>query len=430
MPQRAEVKRSLLRVVAVISISIMAGFILLCLVYCIPTGMMVDGSFDAAEILAQEGLWPLVGFRALDNFTDAIMLNTASYYEDANIVKRAAEAYRGVFPETDPVEAYIKTVWGAEGVEVESYSRYWHGYLVFLKPLYALFNYSQIRDINMVVQFSLFLAISVLLNKTNPRLLIPFVLCVMLLGPATIYKSLQYSSVYYVMLFSVLLFLWNPGKMLSGKNVIWFFLIIGILTVYLDFLTYPIATLTIPLVLLCYREKDEEIKKSLQLVMLCAVMWGIGYALMWIGKWVIAWISAPDTFSQTLISQIKLRSASTSDGSSRDPRFEIVIMAFSYIFMDYHWSIAIAVYFIICLIKTTLNIKYVKRKDLNLLFLLIVPFLCSMSWMLVLANHTKVHILFTYRTAVPMVFCVLTFLSELAETTEKEKLRGSTQRIV
>lgn len=413
--------KKLLCICAVITMSIIVGFLLLCLVYCIPTRMMVDGGFDAAEIFESEGLWPYEGYRGLDNFSDAIMLNTASYHQDASVVKRAVEAYRGVIPETDPLETYVKMVWGTEKVDTESYSRFWHGYLVFLKPFYALFSYGQIRTINMIVQLSLMLVVALLVNKKYPNMVIPFALCILLFGPTAIYKSLHYSSVYYVMLFSALVLLWNPGNIVDGEKAIWLFLIVGIVTVYLDLLTSPTVTLTVPLVMVCYREKDKVVKNSLKLVLACTLMWGVGYALMWAGKWLISWVSDPDVFLQNLIGQIKLRSAATSDGSMRGSRLNTVRLTFAYLFMDVNLNLVIAAFSAICAVRVGLNIKHVKRTDFSFLLLLLVPLTFILFWILILSNHTRVHPYFTYRTVVPVVFCVLTFLSELAESAEKEK---------
>ena len=191
--------KMLRNVCAVITISIIVGFLLLCLVYCIPTRMMVDAGYESNDVLKSEGIYGYEYFslRTLDNFTDAVMLNTASYHSNESIWKNAAEAFWGSVDEMDAFQSYLAVASGA-AMETEpvSYSRYWHGYLVFLKPLYALFNYTEIRNINKVIQFSLLIIALVLLNKKYPNLTLPFFISVMLLAPTAVCKSLQFSSVF------------------------------------------------------------------------------------------------------------------------------------------------------------------------------------------------------------------------------------------
>ena len=259
------------------------------------------------------------------------------------------------------------------------------------------------------------------MNKKYPNLTLPFFISVMLLAPTAVCKSLQFSSVYYVMIFSMVIFMWNPGKFLNGEKVIWLFLGVGIVTVYLDFLTYPMATLTIPLTLLCIREKDGRIKDSMKLVIFCAAMWGVGYALMWGGKWIIAAISGGEEFLEELLTSIKFRSSAKYVGNVEISRVETLKRAFEWTFSDKLWAMAAAAFAVICLARVMLSTKYVKKKELSLGLLLLAPSACCLLWVLVLANHTAIHLFFTYRTVVPVVFCVLTFLSELAESAETEK---------
>lgn len=419
--------KKLLPLCAVILASIVMGFLLLCLVYCIPTRMMVDGGYESGYILEGEGKYGYEHFslRALDNFTDAVMLNTASYYSGESVWKSAIEAFRAAVPDKDAFESYVMVASGAE-VEAKpvSYSRYWHGYLLFLKPLYALFNYTQIRNINLVLQLSMLIITLVLLNKKYPELSFPFIISVMLLAPSAIYKSLQFSSMYYVMLFSAILFLWNPRNVVSEKNMQWFFLGVGITTVYLDFLTFPTVTLTIPLLLLCRREKDGKIKDSLKLVLKCALMWGTGYVLMWAGKWVLALMSGQQAFLDELISSIKFRSSAKVVGDVAISRVGTLKKTFEETFNSKLWAMTAATFSAVCFIRIAANLRYIRKEFLRLGLLLLVPIMCSLVWILVLANHTSIHIFFTYRTVVPVVFCVLSFLSVLAETVEAEKLKS------
>ncbi len=41
-----------------------------------------------------------------------------------------------------------------QGAEVINYPRYWHGYLIILKPIMVLLNYQQLRIVNFILQVS------------------------------------------------------------------------------------------------------------------------------------------------------------------------------------------------------------------------------------------------------------------------------------
>ena len=66
-----------------------------------------------------------------------------------------------------------------------------------------------------------------------------------------------------------------------------FFLIVGILTSYFDFLTYPVVTLGIPLCCYFLLESDR-LWNNIKRLTGFSVSWAIGYAGMCAAKWVIA----------------------------------------------------------------------------------------------------------------------------------------------
>ena len=63
-------------------------------------------------------------------------------------------------------------------------------------------------------------------------------------------------------------------------GVVLFFLGTGMVTSYVDFLTYPLITFGLPCVLWLMLEKDRQ-KNALLLLVQLALAWGIGYAGMW-----------------------------------------------------------------------------------------------------------------------------------------------------
>ena len=179
------------------------------------------------------------------------MIHTACYQkEDASALERAVAAYRPVYQDADPITSFRMDVKGIDnGMEITSYARYWHGYLVFLRPLLFFMDYQGIRALtNLGVVFTLLLIIGTLIRQKRYCLILPFLCTALFLRPLAIAFSIQFSSVYYVMIFSLFLILVCRNQMEQDGRYLYLFLINGMITAYLDLLTYPAAALGIPLV--------------------------------------------------------------------------------------------------------------------------------------------------------------------------------------
>jgi hypothetical protein len=146
-------------------------------------------------------------------------------------------------------------------------------------------NTSEIMVLNMVVQFALLLLVAAkMVAKYGPKRFIVFLIPVMVINPVTAAQSLQYSQIYYVILLHMAILV-SFDAALNKPTVYYLFLLNGILVAFLDFLTYPIVALGVPLIfVLCV---DERYDKFVELIKLSAA-WGVGYAGMWAGKWVVA----------------------------------------------------------------------------------------------------------------------------------------------
>ena len=116
------------------------GYLLLAGVYSLPTERMEKNMRESVDIFYAEDNYPKLmeySNSQLDNFTDGIMLLTASNPNHDDIWKAAINAER--YRTSDTPVGTLLDVYG-EGVENPDstyYSRYWHGYLIFLKPTHT-----------------------------------------------------------------------------------------------------------------------------------------------------------------------------------------------------------------------------------------------------------------------------------------------------
>ena len=155
----------------------------------------------------------------LDNFTDALMLLTASHPNTGNVWKDAVCASR-LEKEGANTKNTLLYVYKDDGTDTYSisYARYWHGYLVFLKPLLLFFNYGQIRSLLMFLQLGLFLLVIVQMAEKNKKMVFPTFLVWIFLNPVANMLSLQFNSVITVM-FCAMLFILKKQEKHNGEDI-------------------------------------------------------------------------------------------------------------------------------------------------------------------------------------------------------------------
>ena len=255
-------QRKAIRLVLILISSIVVGYLLLVLSYLIPLNMGNSNMQYSSMTLSQEGKYPqeIYSRRTLDNFTDSLML-LESLSSSRSAFLSAIETPYYTIEGAEPYETFVRGGSGEDhSLEPVNYQRYWHGYQLFVRPLLLVFNYEQIRTINSVVLYSLIMLIALIMINKVPMCVLPYMITMLLLSPTAIVKSLQYSSVTYVTLFTMLFLLINYKNTNKGKEE-FVFLFSGIAVAYLDLLTFPTIALTMPLVLLCAIHPDREVKK-------------------------------------------------------------------------------------------------------------------------------------------------------------------------
>ena len=194
--------KKLLTLLIVLCGSIALGYLLLVLVYCIPTKKMEINLKESAAIFVEEGTYPqkinsYIDSR-LDNWTDSLMLLTAVREDSEPAYISAALNSRNLISDKNPCESLIQIYAekNTDNLKSVKYGRYWHGYLVFLKPLLLFFDYGEIRYINMFVQMLLFAFAAVLLSKKERGLyILPLALSWLFLNPLSTMLSIQFSIV-------------------------------------------------------------------------------------------------------------------------------------------------------------------------------------------------------------------------------------------
>ena len=392
-------------------LSVLAGILLMTCVYILPTGRMLTQADRSLPIFENEGTsfcWaPEEKSARLDGFTDAIMLQTAVYAQDENPMKAAMRNDRMEFSEgkLDPAGSLKQYVYGNRSGYVVDYARYWHGYLLFLKPLLLFFSLSDIRMMNAALQ--LILAAGVLLlafRKRGLRLALPMGLALLVLNPVSTALSMQFSSVYYLTLLGLLIMLLTESWDRSWGYLV--FLFLGIGTAFFDFLTYPACAVGTCLALQALMSRADG-KTRLLKTAGSGAAWAFGYGGMWSGKWLAASLITGNSVMRDAVEQAQYRSGGevTAAKGGVSATFGTVLGRNLGVLANPAAAvIVLALLGLLVWLLVTKRCRFALERAslLSLAIAFAVPFV----WYFLLRNHSLVHCWMTYRNLSAAVFAL------------------------
>ena len=409
------------RALLIILCSVIAGVLLLGLVFTIPQERIEPKVERAAlEIIKEEGTYPHVteyATSAIDNWTDSIMLLEAAHANEGGVFESAMKVRRFDWGEGIPNESLCHYYeGGTDDGWTEEYPQYWHGYLVFLKPLLAVFEYSQIRVINTVLQAAVTLAVCIVLRRKGMKAyILPYLICYGLLMPAATGKCMQYSACFYIMSLACLAVLFSDRAEDPRAARLYIYLSAGIAAAYFDFLTYPIVTLGMPAVMsLNMAQESRKPSAALRGFLAAAGAWLLGYGLMWLGKFAAGSLICGEDLFASAASHVNRWMGS-------GPEFTVPYV-FYHSIRDFAYTpvmiiaviFAIAVFIRIIVRRGGLSGQRSFVKDTVISYL--IPALLPFVYYIIMLNPSGVHFgLFGHKTLLVCAFAVLCGLVKIRE---------------
>ena len=356
-----------------------------------------ENARESLRVLAQEGdyhnIFKPLSFLKQDNFTDAIMIGcTVAEREDMTHFENMCFS-----PTYYPVEPIPRTLGIYKAVldpddatvEVGDYARYWHGYQMTLRPLLKYMDLKKIRILNYFVLSAMAMTVLLLLNKKIGRkYAIVFLLSILFVGFPVVPLSLQFVTCFLICFIAMITMLLLPEKVITTKDNTLLFLIFGGITSFFDLLTTPLLTLGMPLIVMLLRRNRFP---DYRCALLSCLMWFLGYASVWITKWILAGVFTPYDIISSVSGAIAERSGSVVTLSSG-----MVTAAFlSFLVL----SIA-AILFLVTSMRKRVNDS--GNKYLSLVLIGLLPFL----WAIVLQNHSVSHYWFVWRILAVSIFAL------------------------
>lgn len=367
------------KLLLIMILSIAGGVLCMTFAYMLPVSEESDNVKKSVEMLRQEGWYPNMPYvqafsgeygiypespAILDNYTDELMIKLATTNPNGNYLKAAM---------------------------VDGCARYWCGFVSVIRPALLFLDYSEMRMLNILLQLFVLGVLALLLYNRLGKMWCFWVLSIYaFLTPYAMGMSFQHSVVFYIgMLGTIVLVKWE--KFWSEKSrYIYLFLVLGILTAYFDFLTYPLFSWALPMIVWIAMRKSDYLREHLKLIVSAGLCWCLGYGGMWSGKWLVAsrvlhtaireliqnkialhsiYEGAEYTFAQTLMNNL---------GKWINVQVTVVLLA---------WT----VWFIVMFLKRKGRVHVGKCIPFTIIAM------GSFAWYFVMRYHTMVHAFFTYR---------------------------------
>lgn len=409
-------------IVIVLIVSIITGTILMIAAYILPVEPMQAHARETISMQVDEGddyRWILKDFTSMsDNFTDSLMINTAIYNGNEGLVDKALLNPRIDYEEGTQTRKLVNALQGVSGGTTFTYGRYWHGYLVVLKPLLVLFNYYQIRWINTLVGCILISMIILGFYKQfgGYKYALAFIASILFLNPLAMRSSLQYNTVFYIILLEYILVLYKGEELEKKGKFDYIFLFSGILVAFFDLLTYPIAALGMLLILQVIMFESSFFKNILRAVK-TSIIWIVGYLGMWCGKWVVASLLTKENIIADAVGEVLFRTGTKTNVDDWIFSWrELFRGNFIWIFGENAvlfkmFVIMIVAGTVVLLVSRKLQIRW---KPATVTMLLMFCFIPVVRYV-VFSNHSFMHSVFTYREGMVYVMAFLSAISVCLE---------------
>lgn len=410
--------RHVLKYIVIFLLVVALLTMLLVLCACIPKSAIRENMLESAQYLCEGALFGSVieGVEGskIDRYADSILLGIAWQYD-------STDPLRSVM-----LSSYYHTEHQNENKNLldavtenlapnQQYLRYWHGSNAIVRLLLLVCSMEQIYQLNGIGM--LVLIIWLLAVLCRQKYYIPACgigLGLVLTASWFVPLSLEYTWTYLLMLAGAVA---SVKLACAGKwqHLGVFFLLSGMLTNYLDFLTTESLTLLVPLLLVLWIDFHAR-RRAMHAMAVDAVKaalaWLFGYGGMWITKWLLASLVLGENVLPYVTGHIQQRVGS----GGLQLMLSAIVRNVKCLFpLEYGTAGMLAAIGIALIL---MYVGYVYHKDrinkpwiLLLLMIGAVPYIRYM----VLSNHAYLHFFFTYRAQMAAIVALVMILGEVVE---------------
>lgn len=275
------------------------------------------------------------------------------------------------------------------------------------------FDYTKIRIINYIFLTGLFIITLIYIYISNGAFTaLAFSGIILLMGFHIIPLSLQYSPMYYIVFLSIIVMLRFRKRIAGQENVFIYFFVIGGITCFWDFLTTPLLSLGMPL--LIYMQLEPKNRTSARILKI-SCSWLAGYALLWASKWLLSSLLTDNNIFADAAGAILTRTV-----GSVESKYTFSIYAST--FCTYFFAKG---FFLFLLVPLVLFLLFINKKReaflTNWTFLAVASFFPL--WFILVKNHSLIHLFFTWRGIQISLFAVSLFIYNMLDYEKIEQIK-------
>ena len=235
-----------------------------------------------------------------------------------------------------------------------------------------------------------------------------------------------FSVEYILMLIATAVVLFWHESLETGYRYYYFFLINGIVFVYFNELSFPMIGLGIPLIVFLLLSKEkmcEKVKKEI----FYTAMWGIGYSVMWIGKWILAWLFTGFNYFKEAIEQAARYTSDHATCEAENPSVADRIVKNIDMYLKWPYALLGIAVIVVVAIFILRNRKNMSRENMLNMISYFFPVLLPFALFTALGNgYSYVHYWFTHRllsvSAFAGVCMILQLVKEKDNRNEADRL--------
>lgn len=399
---------------------------------------------DAAKI-EQRGDYPIVIGQTgtpkyrYDGFTDSLMLLQAIPDRSQSALDNAVLGpYYAIGDGTpggdgtggvSPTAALLELVDDPSIEQQRSYVLYWHGYVVPLRALLTIMSPTNIITLNC----ALFALLAVLVFEAFRRTggltyALAFLAALIITFSWITPLGFQFFTTYLIAFLATLVLSWMLQSAKRLSLIVPFFLTVGLLTAFFDFLTTPLLTFLLPLSLYLLWRVTKARERSITLtfsdsfrkIVSVGMSWLVGYAGFWASKWLMTAIVYSAKYATDEFAYALSQRSGIQDGASLQDRviaiYNNLYQLFAAhpdgsIFMGEFFLIAFAVIAALAalwwlLVKKSNTSAQQIKESLPMLLVAAGPYV----WYFMVAQHSTFHSWFTWRLQTASLLAVAFFI--------------------
>lgn len=125
-------------------------------------------------------------------------------------------------------------------------------------------------------------------------------------------------------------------------------------------------------------------------------------------------------FLNSVLDVVLFRTSATDIRNQSIPRLGALQYSIYELLSKQNIKYLLLIYVVFLLVVLVVKKRGISIKDIVRVLPFLFPVFIAAAWVMLLSNHTVIHILFTYRTVAPIVFSMLVFLSSTVESKEPQ----------